>query len=62
MADFPKVESTGTIKQVTVGTGDTAIALGGESAYPFHTFEGKMPHPPRIAMEIWDRVERLWQK
>ena len=60
MAGFPKVESTGTIKEVTVGTGDKAMAMGGESAYPFHTFEGKMPHAPKIAMEIWDTAPTEW--
>jgi CO dehydrogenase/acetyl-CoA synthase delta subunit len=60
MADFPKVESTGTIKEVTVGSGDKAVAMGGEAAYPFHTFEGKMPHPPKIAMEVCDVAPEEW--
>jgi acetyl-CoA decarbonylase/synthase complex subunit delta len=37
-----------------VGKGAKAISLGGAEAYPFYLFEGKMPNPPRIAMEVWD--------
>jgi acetyl-CoA decarbonylase/synthase complex subunit delta len=37
-----------------VGTGDSAVTLGGEDSYPFHLFEGKMPNAPKIAMEVWD--------
>ena len=60
MADFPKVEVTGTIKEVTVGVGDKSFTLGGENAYPFHTFEGKVPRVPRIAMEVWDKTPSTW--
>jgi acetyl-CoA decarbonylase/synthase complex subunit delta len=60
MVDFPKVQSSGTIKEVTLGSGDKTLSLGGESAYPFHTFEGKMPHAPKIAMEVWDTPPTDW--
>jgi len=52
--EIPKQIYSGTIKPVTIGKGDKAITLGGEDSYPFYLFEGKMPHPPRIAMEVWD--------
>ncbi|MBW1701003.1 MAG: acetyl-CoA decarbonylase/synthase complex subunit delta [Deltaproteobacteria bacterium] len=45
---------SGEIGETTVGTGSGAVKLGGENSYPFHLFEGKMPNPPKIAMEIWD--------
>jgi acetyl-CoA decarbonylase/synthase, CODH/ACS complex subunit delta len=51
---IPEQPYTGKIGEVTVGTGDAACTVGGENAYPFHVFEGEMPNPPRIAMEIWD--------
>jgi CO dehydrogenase/acetyl-CoA synthase delta subunit len=60
MADFPKVEASGTIKSVTLGAGDKSFTLGGESAYAFHTFEGKNPNAPRIAMEVWDTAPTGW--
>ena len=52
--EIPKQIYSGAIKTVTIGKGDKAITLGGETSYPFYLFEGKMPHIPRIAMEVWD--------
>jgi len=51
---IPEQPYTGQIGQTTIGTGDSAVTLGGESSYPFHLFEGDMPNTPKIAMEIWD--------
>jgi acetyl-CoA decarbonylase/synthase complex subunit delta len=51
---------TGKIKEVTLGKGPKAITVGGETAYPFHLFEGEMPHPPRIAMEVFDAPPEEW--
>jgi acetyl-CoA decarbonylase/synthase complex subunit delta len=53
--EIPKQDYSGAIKAVTLGAGDKAVTVGGESSYPFHTFEGEMPNPPKIAMEIWDK-------
>ncbi len=52
--EIPKQIYSGAIKPVTIGKGDKAITLGGETSYPFYLFEGAMPNPPRIAMEVWD--------
>jgi len=52
--EIPKQPYSGEIGVTTVGTGDGAVKLGGETAYPFHIFEGKMPNSPKIAMEVWD--------
>jgi len=52
--EFPKQPYSGKIGTTTVGTGKRALTLGGEESYPFYVFEGKMPNPPKIAMEIWD--------
>ena len=46
---------SGQIREVTLGGGDKALKIGGKSAYAFHTFEGGMPNPTRIAMEVWDK-------
>jgi acetyl-CoA decarbonylase/synthase complex subunit delta len=51
----PKQAYSGAIKPVTLGVGDKAVTVGGQNSYPFHTFEGEMPNPPKIAMEIWDK-------
>jgi acetyl-CoA decarbonylase/synthase complex subunit delta len=58
--DIPKTTYTGKIKEVTLGKGPKAITIGGETAYPFHLFEGAMPNPPRIAMEVYDTPPEEW--
>jgi len=58
--EVPKIPYSGKIKQIKLGKGDKSITVGGESCYPFHLFEGEMPNPPRIAMEIWDTKPEDW--
>jgi acetyl-CoA decarbonylase/synthase complex subunit delta len=53
--EIPKQVYSGAIKTVTIGKGDKAITLGGETSYPFYVFEGVMPNKPRVAMEVWDK-------
>ena len=60
--EVPKTAYTGRIKEVKLGSGDKAVTVGGETAYPFYLFEGEMPHPPRIAMEVWDMPPDDWAK
>jgi len=55
-----KISYSGKIKEITLGKGDKAITVGGEDSYPFHLFEGKMPHLPRIAMEVYDSPPKEW--
>jgi acetyl-CoA decarbonylase/synthase, CODH/ACS complex subunit delta len=56
----PKISYSGKIREVTVGTGQTAVTVGGETCYPFHLFEGTMPNKPRIAFEVWDYKPEDW--
>ena len=58
--EVPKIPYSGIIKQIKLGKGDKSITVGGQSCYPFHLFEGEMPNPPRIAMEIWDTKPEDW--
>ncbi len=58
--EIPKTAYTGKIREVTLGKGPQAVTVGGETAYPFYNFEGKMPRPPRIAMEVWDCPPEEW--
>jgi acetyl-CoA decarbonylase/synthase complex subunit delta len=58
--EIQKVTYTGKIKEVTLGKGPKAVTVGGETSYPFHLFEGVMPHPPRIAMEVYDTPPEEW--
>jgi acetyl-CoA decarbonylase/synthase complex subunit delta len=55
-----KESYTGSIKEITLGKGDKAVTVGGETCYPFYTFEGDMPHKPVIAMEVWDMEPDEW--
>jgi len=57
--EIPKITYSGKINEVAIGK-ISPVTLGGESSYPFHLFEGKMPHPPKIAMEIWDIKPDDW--
>ena len=58
--EIPRISYTGAIREVTLGDGDAAVTVGGESSYPFHLFEGEMPNPPRIAMEVYDNQPEEW--
>jgi acetyl-CoA decarbonylase/synthase complex subunit delta len=58
--EIPKTSYTGKIKEVTLGKGDKAVKVGGETAYPFYLFEGEMPHKPMIAMEVYDCPPDEW--
>jgi acetyl-CoA decarbonylase/synthase complex subunit delta len=57
---FYKESYTGKIKEITLGKGQKTITVGGESCYPFYQFEGAIPHPPKIAMEVWDMAPEDW--
>lgn len=59
--EIPKVKYTGKIKEVTISSDKKNIVIGGETCYPFHLFEGEMPHAPMIAFEVWDYEPEDWQ-
>lgn len=42
------------IKEVVIGCGEKAITLGGESVFPFYTFDGDMKNAPKVGAEISD--------
>ncbi len=52
--EIPVQPYSGNIGETIIGAGSSAVKLGGAEAYSFHLFEGKMPNPPKIAMEVWD--------
>ncbi|MBW2219369.1 MAG: acetyl-CoA decarbonylase/synthase complex subunit delta [Deltaproteobacteria bacterium] len=58
--EIVKESYAGGIKEITIGKGDNAITLGGETCYPFYQFEGNMPNKPKIAMEVWDMEPEDW--
>ena len=58
--EFYKESYAGAIKAISIGKGDKAITVGGETCYPLYQFEGEMPHKPKVAMEIWDMAPDEW--
>jgi len=52
--EIPKQRYSGKIRETILGKGSGAVKIGGEDSYPFHLFEGDMPNPVKIAMEVWD--------
>jgi len=58
--DIPKTAYSGKIREITLGKGDKAVTIGGETAYPFYMFEGEMPNMPKIAMEVYDFPPDEW--
>ena len=38
------------------GTRGCTLTVGGDTAMPFHFWEGEMPHRPLVAMEVFDKV------
>ena len=51
---------SGSIQTVTLGDGEKAVSVGGETAIPFYNFEGDMPNPPRVAFEVLDSEPEEW--
>ena len=58
--ELPKINYSGRIREINLGTDDKPVMTGGASRYPFHLFEGSIPNPPRIAMEIYDTPPDNW--
>jgi acetyl-CoA decarbonylase/synthase complex subunit delta len=58
--EMVKESYSGSIRKVTLGQGDKAVTIGGETCLPFYDFEGDMPNKPKIAMEIWDMQPDEW--
>lgn len=42
------------------GSRTSKVTVGGATSLSFHHFEGVMPHPPAIAMEVWDIAPTDW--
>ena len=58
--EIHKESYSGNIRNISIGDGDNAVTIGGETSYPFYQFEGEMPNKPKIAMEIWDIEPDDW--
>ena len=58
--EMKKESYTGGIREISIGKKDSSVTVGGQTCYPFYTFEGEMPNKPLIAMEIWDMAPEDW--
>lgn len=65
--EIPKEKYSGKVREVTIGatkeeggTRTKTITVGGDAALPFMHFEGTIPHPPAIAIEVQDRKPGDW--
>ena len=50
----------GKINETTLGRGKSRVIVGGESAFPFYTYEGATPHTPHLAYSVWDCTPEDW--
>ncbi len=64
---IPVEKWSGKVREVTLGataeqggTRTKTVTVGGETTLPFLHFEGQLPHPPAIAVEIRDRPPADW--
>ncbi len=65
--ELPKEKYAGKVREITLGatkdqggTRAKTVTIGGESTMPFLNFEGSIPHPPAIALEIQDHKPSDW--
>ena len=45
---------TATVNEVTIGTGDKAITLGGENVLPLYSFDAPIANKARVGVQITD--------
>lgn len=64
---LPVERWSGAVRQITLGANAAeggsrshTVSVGGETTLPFLHFEGKIPHPPRIALEVKSRRPDDW--
>ena len=53
----PQVFSA-SINELTLGTGDKAITLGGQNVYNLYTFDGPIANAPKIGIDVSDEAEQ----
>ncbi len=46
------------INELTLGTGDKAVTMGGQNAFNLYSFDAAMPHRPLVGVEVSDNVEQ----
>jgi len=64
-----KANWSGRVNTVTIGatkaeggTRGRTVTVGGQSGIPFLSFDGDLPHPPAIALDVLDKEPTDWPK
>ena len=67
--EIPIEKYAGAVREITLGatkeqggTRAKTITIGGAKTLPFLKFEGAVPHPPAIAIEVQDRAPIDWSE
>lgn len=61
LLEVPVEKWVGQVYEVRLGgNGRKEVVVGGETALPFLSFEGAMPHPPVVAVEVQDKEPGGW--
>src|SRR3990170_4136616 len=61
LAEVPVEKWVGQVHEVRLGgNGRREVVVGGETTLPFLRFEGALPHPPVVALEVHDREPGDW--
>lgn len=65
--EIPKEKYAGKVREIVIGatkeqggTRAKTVTIGGESTLPFLHFEGSVPHPPALAVEVQSRRPLDW--
>ena len=46
------------INELTLGTGDQAVTLGGQNVYNLYAFDGEIANRPKIGIDVSDDPEQ----
>lgn len=60
MNALPQISYSGRICEVVLGKPGCEVVVGGETAYNFYSFEGEMPHSPKLALQVMDVEPEEW--
>jgi len=65
--EIPKDKWTGSVREITIGatadqggTRTRTVTVGGETTLPYLYYDGDIPNPPKLAIEIRDRKPDDW--
>lgn len=60
MGALPQVKYSGKIREIKLGKSGCEVVVGGETGYNFYSFEGGMPNPPKLALQVLDIEPEEW--